>query len=166
MQSIGAITGQTVSVLVGVDEQSASLPKTIEARVGRVAPHLTGAGNMLQLFAKIADPTVRKTLKAGQRLRALANTEQLRNDYRLPLAALFGEQIVYVVDQGVLQKRLVSVRARNLDYVYVQQGLEVDSEPSLLPSLQPGEQILITPLRRAVGGLKVRAIKARKLCRR
>lgn len=73
-------------------------------------------------------------------------TDQLQQVYRLPIAAEHGQDQIFVVNQGTLEKRRVEVSLRDAKWLYVSRGLAA------------GETVLVSGADFAVEGLKVRVV--------
>ncbi len=123
-----------------------------EAIVKRNLLELTPKGMMAQLMIEVNDPfrlSVPKEeasipLFIGSFVDVVIPSETLTDVFIIPAYALRDQNTVYLKNKQILEIRAVEVTYVNKDEVFISQGL------------QEGEQLILSPLKGAASGMKVR----------
>lgn len=119
------------------------------ARLVRTEGEIDLHTRMMNVVARVDDPHGRSgdrvPLPAGLFVRAEIEGRKLDPVYVLPTAALREGNRVYVIEQDRLVFRDVSIVRRGRDEVIVDAGLE------------PGDRVIVSPIRTAIDGMRVRA---------
>ena len=108
---------------------------------------------MLYVVARIDDPQARRdptrqALPAGLFVRAVVQGRELQDVYRLPALALRDDDRVFIVgSENQLHSRSVDVARRTREEVILRAGLE------------PGERVIVSPLRAVTEGMQVRTVR-------
>jgi RND family efflux transporter MFP subunit len=108
----------------------------------------------LYVVAQINDPykateTNKYPIKIGQYVKAKINGRELSNVLLIPNATIYQGSYVYVVEQGVLNRKNIVIRWQNSQYSIIASGLEF------------GQQLVLTPLGQVSSGTAV-AIKGQE----
>lgn len=126
---------------LGVETQ---WPATIVRTEGSIDP----TARQLHVIARIDDPygaasAGRTPLKIGQYVTAQIDGARLRDVVVVPNAAIYQGSYVYLVDDGVLQRRSVSIAWQNDVDAIISEGLET------------GDELVTTPLGQVTSGVRV-----------
>ena len=119
-----------------------------EAELVRTEGAIDESARQLHVIAQIDDPfgysgADRAPLKIGQYVTAELTGKTLQNVLVIPNTAIYQGSYVYVVDDGLLQRRDIDIAWQNDDEAIVRQGLE------------HGDQLVTTPLGQVTSGVRV-----------
>ena len=117
-------------------------------------PELTSKGGMAQLLIEIQDPFQLKapyqhdnppiSLFIGAFVEVAIPAQTLRNVFIIPAHALRDQNTVFLEKEGLLEIRPVAIAYTQKDEVFISNGIRA------------GEKLIISPLKGAVTGLKLR----------
>ncbi len=119
------------------------------ARLVRTEGAIDEAARQLHVIAQIDDPfghgsEGRSPLKIGQYVTAEIEGDRLSDVLVIPNNTIYQGSYVYVVENGLLQRKDITIAWQNDDDAIVDSGLE------------HGDQLVITPLGQVTSGLRVR----------
>jgi len=115
------------------------------ARLVRTEGAIDEASRQLRVVARIDDPfSVPGAIKIGQYLKAEIDGRTLEDVLVIPNEAIYQGSYVYVVTDGVLQRREIAMAWRNATEAVVASGLDA------------GEALVLTPLGQVNSGTRVR----------
>jgi len=112
---------------------------------------IDAASQQLYVIAQIDDPygeaaRDRQPLKIGQYVNAEINGRLLTDALVIPNNAIYQSSYVYLVEQGQLRRRVITIAWQNNDEALIQKGLKA------------GEKLVITPLGQVASGTAVKII--------
>ena len=113
------------------------------AEVVRIGAEVASARGGVDVFARLQPSDVEVQIRPGAFVEVSLPDRRYPGAYRLPETAVYDASAVYVIEDGKLKRRPVSVTAYDGADVIVTMGLE------------PGETVLTTRLSRVEDGLKV-----------
>ncbi|WP_024850286.1 efflux RND transporter periplasmic adaptor subunit [Hydrogenovibrio kuenenii] len=108
---------------------------------------LAGEASTSGLNAYFSLPKTLKSVRPGDLLQVRLRREPIANGFAVPYSALYGSSRVYVVKDGLLERRKVKVLGET--------PVKGQTWVLLKGGVQSGEQVAITHLPNAVTGLKV-----------
>jgi len=120
-------------------------------QVVRTESAIDAASQQLYVIAQINDPygetaRDRQPLKIGQYVSAEISGRLLTEALVIPNNAIYQSSYVYLVEQGLLRRREITIAWQNDDEALIQKGLKA------------GEQLVITPLGQVASGTLVKII--------
>ncbi|MCB1449082.1 MAG: efflux RND transporter periplasmic adaptor subunit [Nitratireductor sp.] len=136
----GGFAGRMVKVIHSAGSQSQSVP----ARMDRLGADIASNRGGVEIYASMDADTLPAALRPGAFVSIEVPDRTFENHIRLPSEALFGTDTVYVVVDGKLQSRKVTVAA------YDGNSIIVDG------ALNAGDEVLATHIAEISEGLKVR----------
>ena len=119
-----------------------------KAKIERVGARIATGSGGVELFARIEDPLNPIPLRPGAFLSVSLPDATFKDVIRLPATALYNGDTVYVVADGRLQTRRVTVAAGS------------DSDILVRGDLKPGESVLSSRISTPGDGVLVREIEA------
>ena len=138
----------------GIDTRIVSdlIGRTVwDARLVRTEGAIDQSARQLHVIAQISDPFSksadgRPQLKIGQYVTALLSGHTLQDVLVIPNSAIYQGSYVYVVEDGVLQRRNIEIAWQNDHDAIIEQGL-VD-----------GDTLVTTPLGQVTSGVRVSTV--------
>ena len=126
------------------------------ARLIRTEGAIDEAARQLHVIAQIDDPfgpaaAGKAPLKIGQYVTAEIRGKQLPNVLVIPNNTIYQGSYVYTVEEGILQRKDITIAWQNDDDAVIESGLEA------------GEQLVTTPLGQVTSGLKVSIAGERRM---
>ncbi|GDY25211.1 RND superfamily efflux pump MFP component [Agarivorans sp. Toyoura001] len=123
------------------------------AQVERSEAALDSASRQLYLVAQINDPygpanENKPSLKIGQFVRATIQGKTLEQVFVIPRSALYSGQQVIILEDGLLQRKTVSIIWQDQDSYIVESGISA------------GQTLVTTPLGRVISGTPAKPIGA------
>jgi RND family efflux transporter MFP subunit len=120
-------------------------------QVVRTESAIDAASQQLYVIAQINDPygetaRDRQPLKIGQYVSAEISGRLLTEALVIPNNVIYQSSYVYLVEQGLLRRREITIAWQNNDEALIQKGLKA------------GEQLVITPLGQVASGTLVKII--------
>ena len=98
----------------------------------------------MEVIATLENVTGSSVLRPGAFVEIIVPDRNFKDHFKIPETAVYGDDIVYVIEDGVLAARDVTVRARDGNYVILSANIE------------EGREILTTRIAEISEGLKVR----------
>ena len=141
-----AATPSPVTLSADLGGKTSEWPALLTRSEGSIDPQT----RMMYVVARVDDPYARRDrsrepLPAGLFVRGAISGREVRNAFRFPAIALREGAFVFVVDdENRLYRREVDVVQRGRDEVLIGGGL------------QAGERVVVSPLRLATDGMRVR----------
>lgn len=117
---------------------------TYDAVIERISGEIDATSGGVDLYARIRNVGREKSLRPGAFVEVYLTGRLYRNVVRLPESALYGEDKVYVADDGRLDARRIELVVRVGEDVLVRGPLE------------PGEQVVTTRIPEIGPGLRVK----------
>ncbi|MFN0262395.1 efflux RND transporter periplasmic adaptor subunit [Tepidamorphus sp. 3E244] len=139
----GSVVGRDVQVTWYAGEE----PRRFSATVDRVTPEIEAARGGVEVFASIGADDLRGAAllpRPGAFVQVEIADRTYRDAARVPATALYGTNTVYVVEEGRLRAREVTVLGR------------AGSDLLLRGNLAEGDRVVTTRITEAGEGLKVR----------
>lgn len=120
-----------------------------QGEIVRTEGAIDGSSRQLHVVAQIDDPygaaaSGRQPLKIGEYVTAQIEGERLDNALVIPNAGIYQGSYVYLVKNGLLERREIKVAWQNEQEAVVRSGL------------QAGEMLVLTPLGQVASGVPVR----------
>lgn len=134
-------------------------PEAWPATLVRTAGAFDEQTHELYVIAQIRDPygfaagAQRRPLKIGQYVDARIQGKQLAEAIVIPNEAIYQGSYVYLVQNGLLQRRNIEVAWQNAREALVRKGL------------QPGDELVVTPLGQVSSGTPVTALSRESITR-
>jgi len=141
----GGIKGRTVEVRWNVGEK----PIIYQAKIDRVGAKVSSEAGGVQVYARVEKPADGVGLRPGAFVELRVPDTQFENVARLPSAAVFSGDTVYVISAGKLAARKVDIVSTSGDDVLVR------------GNIKPNEKIMSTRLSLPGDGVRVRVIASR-----
>ncbi len=141
-----SLIGRKVSVTWNVGEE----PARYEAVIDRVGAEINPQRGGVDVFARIVDERAGDELRPGAFVQVSLPGREFPHTVRLPETAVYGGDHVFIVKEGRLERREVSVAAYDDDAVLV------------TGSLDWGDDVLTTRIAEVGEGLRVRGEKLDK----
>ncbi|WP_427983088.1 efflux RND transporter periplasmic adaptor subunit [Agarivorans sp.] len=121
-----------------------------QAKLVRSEAALDAASRQLYVVAQIDDPygpnnETKPALKIGQFVRAEIQGKQLSQVFVIPRSALYSDQQVVILQDGLLQRKTVHVVWQDADSFVIDNGVEA------------GQMLVTTPLGRVISGTPAEA---------
>lgn len=121
-----------------------------QAKLVRSEAALDTASRQLYVVAQIDDPfgpenESKPALKIGQFVRADIQGKQLKQVFVIPRSALYNDQQVVILQDGLLQRKDVHVIWQDAEHFVIDSGIEA------------GQHLVITPLGRVISGTPAEA---------
>ncbi len=121
-----------------------------QAKLVRSEAALDTASRQLYVVAQIDDPfgpenESKPALKIGQFVRADIQGKQLKQVFVIPRSALYNDQQVVILQDGLLQRKDVHVVWQDAEHFVIDSGIEA------------GQHLVITPLGRVISGTPAEA---------
>lgn len=129
---------------------------TWDARLVRTEGAIDQSARQLHVIAQISDPFSksadgRPQLKIGQYVTAVLSGHTLRDVLVIPNSAIYQGSYVYIVDDGVLQRRNIEIAWQNDHDAIIRQGLG------------DGDMLVTTALGQVTSGVRVSIARDEKL---
>lgn len=137
-----ALSGRTVKITLQRGETTSQFDGTIVRIDARVDAQTGGR----KVFAALSGLTLDTDLRPGVFVEVSIPDALYENVVRLPARALHGNDHVYVIKEGRLQKRMVKLAVRDGDHVLISDGLSA------------GDQVAITRFAQMGQGIKVKVV--------
>jgi multidrug efflux pump subunit AcrA (membrane-fusion protein) len=118
-----------------------------DARIERVGAEIVSTTGGVEVFAVIEDHGKQTNLRPGAFVEVNLADKEYKNVLQAPESAIYGEDIVYVINDGRLAERRIQVLGYN--------GTDVLFRSAGDPLIVDGELIVTTELREAGAGAKV-----------
>jgi RND family efflux transporter MFP subunit len=118
-----------------------------DARIERVGAEIISTTGGVEVFAVIEDHGKQTNLRPGAFVEVNLADKEYKNVLQAPESAIYGEDIVYVINDGRLAERRIQVLGYN--------GTDVLFRSAGDPLIVDGELIVTTELREAGAGAKV-----------
>ena len=134
------VDARIVSSLIGRTVWDASLVRT-EGAIDQSARQLHVVAQINDPFAKTADG--RPQLKIGQYVTAMLRGRTLQDALVIPNSAIYQGSYVYLVDDGILQRRDIEIAWQN------------DHDAIIRNGLADGDVLVTTPLGQVTSGVRV-----------
>lgn len=135
----GDVTGRQVNVLWHIGDT----PVRYKAVIGRVASQISAASGGVDVYARITNPNSPVPLRPGAFVEVHVTDKLYSNVVKLPQTALYGNDRVYVVDQGKLVLHKVELVGAT--------GTDILVRGKFIP----GDPVMVTRLSKAEAGLRV-----------
>ncbi len=142
--SEGSLTGRSVRIFWEIGETELEG----EGRIERVGGEISAASGGIRVFAELLDTSVETPLRPGAFVRIELEDRLYSRVAPVPDTALYGEDRVFVVEEGRLRTR--HVRLHGYDGEMVLLGATLEN------ALEEGDKVVITQLREA--GENARAV--------
>jgi len=141
LASEGTMIGRPVTIRWNLGGTSL----TYEGRVERVGAAIEAASGGVEIFARIDNLDDRTPLRSGAFVEVLVPDRRYANVVRLPEAAVYGSDTVFIVDtESRLEPRAIEVLGRDGELVFVRGNIEA-GEAALtlrLPGLGAGVRVV------------------------
>lgn len=118
-----------------------------DARIERVGAEIVSTTGGVEVFAVIEDHGKQTNLRPGAFVEVNLADKEYKDVLQAPESAIYGEDIVYVINDGRLAERRIQVLGYN--------GTDVLFRSAGDPPITEGESIVTTVLREAGAGAKV-----------
>jgi RND family efflux transporter MFP subunit len=138
-----AIVGRRATVLWEVGETDLDF----NATVGWAGAEITSTTGGVDAYATIETKGTSTALRPGAFVTVTLKDRKYSDVYRLPDAALYGADSIYIVDAGRLALRKIKIEGRS--------GEDILFRSNAQPALERGDQVVVTQLREAGVGSKV-----------
>jgi RND family efflux transporter MFP subunit len=143
--------GNAVKESINVRFHSDLTTQTWQGHVVRTTAAIDSSSQQLSLVAQIESPYSEQnqqqfTLMIGQYLTADIEGKTLEQAIVIPTKAIYQGSYVYIVEQGVLQRKEINIAWQDEQQALISSGL------------QSGQQLVITPLGRVTSGVEVSII--------
>jgi RND family efflux transporter MFP subunit len=115
-----------------------------KATIDRIGAEITSTSGGVEIFATIHGSSGKESMRPGAFIEIRLPDRKFADHVALPGSSLYNADTVYVVENGVLAERLVTIGAYDGDNVLISGGIE------------PGEEVLVTRISEISPGLKVR----------
>jgi len=135
--SEGSLTGRPVRIVWEIGE----IELEREGRIERIGGEIAAASGGIRVFAGLLDTSVGTPLRPGAFVRIELEDRLYPRVAPVPDTALYGEDRVFVVEDGRLRTRQVELRGYDGDMMLLGAARE--------NALRDGEQVVITQLREA-----------------
>lgn len=124
---------------------------TWDARLVRTEGAIDATARQLHVIAQIDDPFApasagQSPLKIGQYVTARLEGDTMRDALVIPNNTIYHGTYVYIVEDGILQRRDIDISWQN------------DAEAIITAGLEPGDRLVLTPLGQVTSGLRVSII--------
>jgi membrane fusion protein, multidrug efflux system len=133
------VIGRAATITWNLGGRQFSWPATVV----RVNDRIDTATGGVDIFVRLQGSFLDQPLRAGAFVEVTVPDRLYSDVVRLPATALHNDDTVYVVDNGRLAQRKVTVLASKIDAVFIGDGL------------QPGEKVVSTRFQEIGPGLKV-----------
>ncbi len=138
----GGLEGRSVEVLWRVGSE----PLSYKGRIARIGANVSSEAGGVQVYARVDNPAAGVGLRPGAFVEVSVPDTSFSKVARLPSTAIFDGDTVYVVNQGVLASRKVSIVATSGPDVLVRGPLE------------QGDKVMITRVSLPGDGVRVREV--------
>ncbi len=136
------VIGRRVSVRWRLGEKTLVYPATIERLASKISATMGG----MEIIARVDNPSQPFPLRPGAFVEVKVPDKTYRGVVRLPQAALYGEDTVFVVEQGELVRRSVEVVGSAGGDILVQGGIS------------KGDRVVTSRLSHPFAGLRVQEL--------
>ena len=137
LMSEGSLTGRTARIFWEIGETELEF----QGRIERIGGEIAAASGGIRVFAELLNTSVDTALRPGAFVRIELEDQLYAGVARVPDTALYGENRVFVVQDGRL--RIRHVRLRGYDGEMMLLGAAPEN------ALQNGDEVVITQLREA-----------------
>jgi multidrug efflux pump subunit AcrA (membrane-fusion protein) len=134
------IANRPVEVIWNVGGIDYRFPATID----RIGAEIASARGGIEVFATIGEADHAISLRPGAFVEIIVPDRKFSGHVQLTDSSIYDTNTVYVVENGELVARTVTIAAYDGDYVIISEGLK------------PGEEVLVTRISEISEGLKVR----------
>ncbi|MEM9332959.1 MAG: efflux RND transporter periplasmic adaptor subunit, partial [Pseudomonadota bacterium] len=114
------------------------------AKIERITAQIESNRGGVEVIAVIADPVSKSPLRPGAFVELIVPDKKFSNHYRIPETALYGNDTVYVIREGILESRRVLVHAFSEEFAIISGDL-ID-----------GEEVLTTRIAEISDGIRVK----------
>jgi membrane fusion protein, multidrug efflux system len=135
----GDLIGRVIKVMVG----QASQKSEFEAKVVRIDARVDAATGGRKIFATLSGLTLDTNLRPGVFVEVLVPDKLYQNVVTVPAQTVHDDQYVYVIAEGRLKKRDVTIGVKEGDQVLITSGLQVGDEICLTRFPEMGEGIKV-----------------------
>lgn len=135
----GTVIGRPVEVVWNLGPEATRF----DGRIDRLAAEIKPESGGVDVYVRIDSPEKGPALRPGAFVEVLVPDRAYPDTARLPETALYGDDTVYVVEEGRLQRREVALIGQDGDDVFVTGRLE------------PGERVVTSRISEIGEGLKV-----------
>jgi len=155
----GAPPANKISSTAIIINNLSAIPEAWPATLVRTAGAFDEQTHELYVIAQIRDPygfaagAHRLPLKIGQYVDARIQGKQLTAAIVIPNEAIYQGSYVYLVQNGLLQRRSIEVAWQNASEALVREGL------------QPGDELVVTPLGQVSSGTPVTTLSRESITR-
>jgi RND family efflux transporter MFP subunit len=127
--------------------QSAADTDAYQARVDRTGPRIDATTGGVDLYARIALPDGDRLLKPGAFVSVHLPDRVYADVITVPESAVFGDTHVYVVENGRLQRRPITIVGRNGDKILLRGDLRAGETVSVtrFAEIGPGTAVAVLP---------------------
>ncbi len=137
LMSEGSLMGRPARIYWKVGEVELEFPASIE----RLGGEISAASGGVRVFAELLDTSIDTPLRPGAFVRIELEDRLFPRVAAIPETALYGEDQVFVVENGRLRARSVELHGYDGEMILLGKALE--------NALMDGEQVVITQLREA-----------------
>ena len=140
------IIGRKVEVIWSVGSEEFRFP----AKIDRLGATITSNRGGVEVIASISENVSTSSLRPGAFVEILVPDKKFENEFRFPETALYDNNTVYVIKDGKLEARAVSILARDGDHI-IASGV-----------LNDGDEIMTTHIAEISEGLRVSSQSTKK----
>jgi len=143
VRAAGGVLGRPVEVRWYVGDE----PFVYEAEIVRVGSRIAASSGGVNVYARLVDPLNPTPLRPGAFVEVRVPDVEREDVVRLPQTALYGNDHVYVIEDGRLSRR------------EVQQLGATQGDVLVRGDLRDGEAVAVTRLARPGDGVKVNVVE-------
>jgi RND family efflux transporter MFP subunit len=143
LESSEPVVGRPVQVSWQVGNEK----MTYEARIERVGAEIVSTTGGVEVYAVIQSSENQANLRPGAFVAVIVSDKAYRNVVRAPESAIYGENVIYVIEDERLAERRIDIRGYD--------GANILFKSAADPPVEEGDLIVTTQLREGGSGAKV-----------